>query len=109
MRPEDIPKATFTTHQRYYEFLVMPFGLTNALATFQALMNKIFEPYLCKFILEFFDDILIYSPTFAQHLNHLKLPLRSLESISCMLRSQSVLLLGWQQVKYLGHIIPIQG
>uniref|UniRef100_A0A6V7QV55 Reverse transcriptase domain-containing protein n=1 Tax=Ananas comosus var. bracteatus TaxID=296719 RepID=A0A6V7QV55_ANACO len=104
MHINNIHKTAFKAHRGHYEFLVMPFGLTNAPATFQAIMNEIFEPYLHKFMLVFFNDILVYSKGLAEHADHLKRVLEALQK-NRLFAKRSKCLLRQEQVEYLGYLI----
>ncbi|XP_042032226.1 uncharacterized protein LOC121778901 [Salvia splendens] len=104
MHDEDVFKTAFRTHDGHFEFLVMPFGLTNAPSTFQAAMNAIFQPMLRKFVIVFFDDILVYSPTMEVHEEHLSAVLMVLQTNSFVVKLSKCSFCK-STVEYLGHLI----
>ncbi|KAK3559071.1 hypothetical protein QTP86_002985, partial [Hemibagrus guttatus] len=63
-------KTAFHTTSGHFEYLVMPYGLTNALAIFQSLINEVFRDILNKYVIAYIDDILIYSSSLTEHIQH---------------------------------------
>jgi len=108
MKTEDIPKTTFRTHEGHYEFLVMPSGLINAPSTFQGLMISIFKLFLRKFVLVFFDDILIYNKSWKDHVQHVDKVLKLLEEKQLYAKF-SKCFFGVQEVEYLDDFVSHEG
>jgi hypothetical protein len=108
MKEEDIAKTAFTTYMGHFEYVVLPFGLTNSLATFQSLMNNVLAEFLRKFVMVFFDDILIYSPTMDEHIHHLTTVLDILRQNQLYAKLNKCTF-AQESVEYLGHIISSKG
>jgi hypothetical protein len=108
IRPLNIPKTTVITKYGLYEYTVMSFGLTNASAFFMNLMNSVFMGYLDKFVVMFIDDIIIYSQSEEEHVDHLKMVLQRLREHQLYAKLSKCEF--WiDEVMFLGHIINRDG
>ena len=105
-------KTAFITQQGLFEFRVMPFGLTNAPAVFQRLMQKVLSGLnpdgAPEFVEVYIDDVLIFSRTMEEHLDHLRQVLERLKNAGLKLKPSKCHFIR-QTVEYLGHVITPQG
>ena len=104
IQEQDIPKTAFRSCYSYFKFLVMPFGLTNAPTAFMDLMNRVFHPYLDKFVIIFIDDIIIYLPLREKHEEHLRIILQTLRD-HCLYAKFCKCEFWLQEVKIVGHVV----
>lgn len=101
-------KTAFQTQLGRYEFRVVAFGLTGAPGTFQGAMNSTLAGGLRKFVIVFFDDILIYSCSLSDHVSHLRQVLQWLQADSWKLKT-SKCTFAQRSVAYLGHVVSASG
>ena len=103
VKAEDVQKTAFRSRYVHYEFLVMPFGVTNAPAIFMDYMNRIFRPFLDKFVIVFIDDILIYSRTREENAEHLRTVLNILREKQ-LYAKLSKCDFWMSEIQFLGHV-----
>ena len=108
IHPDDIHKTAFKTRYGTFEFVVMPFGLTNAPAAFSRLMASVLRPFLDRFVVSFLDDVLIYSKTEEEHLDHIRQVLAAFDAANLKVKL-SKCSFAQESTRFLGYIVSSKG
>ena len=108
IREGDEYKTAFRTKYGHYEYLVMPFGLKNAPATFQSFINSVLRPFLEKSVILYLDDILIYSKTLDEHIQHVREVLQKLLENNLYAKLKKCEF-HKNEVQFLGYVISGKG
>ena len=112
VHPTSIPKTAFVTPQGSFEFRVMPFGLTNAPSVFQRLMERVLKDLNPEdspdFVSVYINDVLVFSRTLDEHLQHLKLVISRLQNAGLKLKPSKCYFIR-KEVEYLGHLVTPKG
>ena len=108
MKKGDEEKTAFKTHHGHFEFRVMPFGVTNGPPTFQCVINSVFSGPNRKFVITFLDDILVFSRSLQEHVDHLRTVFSILRQHQ-LYAKQSKCSFAHPSIEYLGHVISREG
>ena len=110
--PGSREKTAFVTPHGLFQFRVMPFGLTNAPAVFQRLMQTVLmglNPVEGKqFVSVYIDDVLVFSQSLDEHLEHLRLVIQKIQDAGLKLKPAKCQFVR-EEVEYLGHVLTPSG
>ena len=108
VKEEDRPKTAFSTHRGQFQWRVMPFGLTNGPASFTRLMNLALSGLTWTHCLVYLDDIIIWAPTFEDHLRRLRLVFDRIRAAGLKLKPTKCQFLK-KEATFLGHVVSCEG